>query len=122
MGGKKSSFYISDEFNGNGKNIYLRATTRKTYTPLSEKDVRLTPDFKEFVQQAIEAVPLVNNPQSEYAEVALKVVGSLASTGQVMVKKDESTGDYDLSFNMVKIRLTTGSYLHESKNKKANGF
>lgn len=46
MGSKKSSFHMGDEFNGKGEKVYLRATTCKTYEPLSQENVRLTPDFK----------------------------------------------------------------------------
>ena len=59
MGSKKSSFHMGDEFNGKGEKVYLRATTCKTYEPLSQENVRLTPDFKAFVTKALGAVPFM---------------------------------------------------------------
>ncbi len=59
MGSKKSSFHMGDEFNGKGEKVYLRATTCKTYEPLSQENVRLTPDFKACVPKVLGAVPLM---------------------------------------------------------------
>ena len=61
MGSKKSSFHMGDEFNGKGEKVYLRATTHKTYQPLSQENVRLTPDFKQCVPKAVGAMPAMGS-------------------------------------------------------------
>ena len=46
MGSRESSFHIGDGFNGKGKKVYITASTYKTYEPLSQENVRLTPSFR----------------------------------------------------------------------------
>ena len=53
MGEKKSSFHIGNEFNGKGKKVCLRATQHNTYPPLSQENVRVTPDFGPSVGQVV---------------------------------------------------------------------
>lgn len=115
MGSKKSSFHMGDEFNGKGETVYLRATTHKTYEPLSQENVRLTPDFKQYAQKVTGAVPLMNTAGEGDIGALLKAVGALAGAGQIIVRKDETTGKYLMSFNISKMRLTNGSYLHKKK-------
>ena len=58
--GKKSSFHISDEFNENGQKVYLRATTHKKYAPLSQENVRLTPEYVDLLKQVEEPERYIN--------------------------------------------------------------
>ena len=116
MGSKKSSFHMGDEFNGKGEKVYLRATTCKTYEPLSQENVRLTPDFKAFVTKVLGAVPFME-AGGDLGSLA-KAAGALAAVGQTIIKKDSETGKYQISFRVSKMRLTNGSYLHQSKKKK----
>lgn len=116
MGSKKSSFYMGDEFNGKGEKVYLRATTYKTYEPLSQENVRLTPDFKACIPKALGAMTLMG-AGGELGTLA-KAVGALVAVGQTIIKKDSATGQYQVSFRVSKMRLTNGSYFHQSKQKK----
>ena len=116
MGRKKSSFHMGDEFNGSGKKVYLRATQHNTYAPLSQENVRLTPDFSQYTLQAVGAMP-VQNAGGKGAVAALKALGSMPCVGQVIIQKDGKTGKYRTKFIVRRIQLTTGSYLHSSKRK-----
>ena len=121
MGSKKSSFNMGDEFNGSGKKVYLRATTYKTYKPLSQENVRLTRDFKQCIPKALGAVPLIGTAGEGSAGALSKAVGALAAAVHITVQKGSEAGKYSASFNVSKKRLTNGSYLHESKQKTSKG-
>lgn len=82
MGSKKSSFHMGDEFNGKGEKVYLRATAYKTYEPLSQENVQLTPDFSECVPRALGAVPLMGGAGGGSAGAAAKAAGALAAEGR----------------------------------------
>ena len=116
MGSKKSSFHMGDEFNGKGEKVYLRATTHKTYQPLSQENVRLTPDFKQCVPKAVGAMPVMNAGDKS-AGIVLKALGGIPSVGQVIVKKDDKTGKYKTELLVRKAYLTSGSYLYSNKKK-----
>lgn len=118
MGRKNSSFHMGDEFNGSGKKTYLKATEHKTYAPLPQDNVKLTPDFGQCVPKALGAVPLLVSPSSEDSNAALKALGSLPGMSQVILAKDAETGKYQTSFAVRKIQLTTGSYLHQGQKQK----
>lgn len=127
MAKNNSSFHMGDEFNGSGKKTYLRATQHNTYEPLSQENVRLTPDFRPCLSKVVGAMPLIMNPALKGIDTAMKVLGSLPSMTQVIISKDTSTGKYQMSFLVRKIQLTTGSYLHKSqkesgKNKSIEQF
>lgn len=62
------------------------------------------------------AVPLMG-AGGELGALA-KAAGALAAVGQTIIKKDSATGKYQISFRVSKMRLTNGSYLHQSKQKK----
>lgn len=112
---------MGDEFNGKGEKVYLRATTYKTYEPLSQENVRLTPNFKQYVPKALGAVPLMGAAGEGNSSALLKAVGALAAAGLIMVQRGSEEGKYLISFNVSKKRLTNGSYLHQSKQKKNKG-
>ncbi|UMY99485.1 hypothetical protein H8S51_014390 [Roseburia rectibacter] len=117
MGKQKSSFHMGDEFNGNGKKTYLRATQHNTYTPLPQHHVRVTPDFKQNLPKALGAMPLVMNPTSKNAGMSLKAIGSMPGVEQVIITKDKKNGKYQVSFKVRKLQMTTGSYLHSSQKQ-----
>lgn len=117
MASKKSSFHMGDEFNGKGEKVYLRATTHKTYEPLSQENVRLTPDFKQCVPKAIGAIPAMGNAGGGSSGTLSKAVGALAAAGRIIVQKGSAEGKYLISFHISKMRLTDGSYLHKKKAK-----
>ncbi len=116
MGEKKSSFHMGNEFNGKGKKVYLRATQHNTYPPLLKENVRVTPDFGQFAQQAVGAIPVMNSGDKS-AGIAMKALGAIPSVGQVIVKKDDKTGKYKTELVLRKTHLTSGSYLYSNKNK-----
>ena len=116
MGEKKSSFHMGNEFNAKGKKVYLRATQHNTYPPLSQENVRVTPDFGQLAQQAVGAMPVMNSG-NESAGIAMKALGGIPCVGQVIVKKDEKTGKYETELTVRKTQLTTGSYLYSNKKK-----
>lgn len=116
MGKKKSSFHMGDEFNGSGKKVYLRATKHNTYPPLSQENIRLTPDFSQYTLCAVGAMPVIN-AGAKGSVAALKALGSIPCVGQVIIQKDGKTGKYRTKFIVRRIQLTTGAYLHSSKRK-----
>ncbi len=116
MGEKKSSFHMGNEFNGKGKKVCLRATQHNTYLPFSQENVRVTPDFGQYAQQAIGAMPVMNSGDKS-AGIALKALGGIPSVGQVIVKKDGKTGKYKTELVVRKAHLTSGSYLYSNKKK-----
>lgn len=52
---------MGDEFSGSGKKTYLRAAQHNKYKPLSQENVRLTPDYTQCLLKAVGALPLVMN-------------------------------------------------------------
>lgn len=116
MGEKKSSFHMGNEFNGKGKKVYLRATQHNTYPPLSQENIRVTPDFGQYAQQAVGAMPIMNSGDKS-AGAALKALGGMPCVGQVIVKKDAKTGKYKTELIVRKTQLTTGAYLYSNKKK-----
>lgn len=80
--------------------------------------MRLTPDFKQCVPKALGAVPLIGAAGGGNSSALLKAVGALAAAGLVMVQRGSGEGKYLISFNVSRKRLTNGSYLYQSKQKK----
>lgn len=117
MAKNNSSFHMGDEFNGSGKKTYLRATQHNKYKPLSQENVRLTPDYKQCLHKAVGAMPLVMNPAKTGVTSMLKALGGIPSVSQVIVTKDKNTGKYQTSFIVKKIQLTTGAYLHKRQKQ-----
>lgn len=111
MAKKKSSFHMGDEFNGSGKKTYLRATQHNTYAPLSQHNVRLTPNFNKFVPVVIGALPIGVETTLEGSDEVIKATGSIANVSQVILEKDEETGNFQMNFSISQRALTTGAYL-----------
>lgn len=88
---RKKVLFIGNEFNGKGKKVCLRATQHNTYPPLSQENVRVTPDFGQYAQQAVGAMPVMNAGDKS-AGILLKALGGIPCVGQVIVKKDDKTG------------------------------
>lgn len=118
MGSAKSSFHISDEFNGKGKKIYLRASEFNTYEKLPQgKKVRRTPQFTQMIQKAEGAMPVINVVNGN-ANLSLKAIGAMACVGKVAVTKDGRDGKCLVNFNVSRVQLTSGGYLHRGSQKK----
>lgn len=113
MAKKNSSFHMGDEFNGSGKKTYLRATQHNIYKPLSQENVRLTPDYKQCISKAVGALPLVMAPAKAGTNFMLKALGAIPSVSRVIVTNDKRTGKFQTSFVVRKVQLTTGAYLHK---------
>lgn len=120
MAQKNSSFHMGDEFNGSGKKTYLMATQHNKYKPLSQENVRLTPDYKQWISKVVGAQPLVMDPAKTGVTSMLKALGAMPSILRVIVTKDKRTGKYQTSFSVRKIQLTTGAYLHKSQRLSEN--
>lgn len=120
MAQKNSSFHMGDEFNGSGKKTYLMATQHNKYKPLSQENVRLTPDYKQWISKVVGAQPLVMDPAKTGVTSMLKALGAMPSILRVIVTKDKHTGLYQTSFNVRTIQLTTGAYLHKSQRMSEN--
>lgn len=110
---------MGDEFNGNGRKVYLKGTQHNTYEPLSQRDIRLTPDFGQCAPRALGAVPVMSNPKSRNAGAALKVLGGVPDAGCVILSKDKKTGRFQAKFTIRKRQLTTGSYLFSGRDRAA---
>ena len=121
MGSRKSSFHMGDEFNGKGDKVYLRASSYRTYEPLSQENVRLTPDFSQCVPRALGAVPLMGGAGGGGAGAQAKAAGALAAAGQITVRRGSGEGEYLTGFRISRKRLTNGAYLHKNKQKKDKG-
>ena len=117
MAKNNSSFHMGDEFNGSGQRTYLRATQHNKYRPLLQKNVRLTPDYKQCIPKAVGALPLIMNPAKSGVTVMVKALGGVPVITQVIVSKDKRTGKYQTSFAIKKTQLTTGAYLHKSQKQ-----
>lgn len=121
MGSKKSSFHMGDEFNGKGEKVCLRATSYRTYEPLSQENVQLTPDFRQCVPRALGALPLIGEAGGEKNGMLAKAAGALAAAGQITVQRGSGEGEYLTGFSVSMKRLTNGAYLHQNKQKKNKG-
>lgn len=107
---------MGDEFNGNGKKTYLRATQHNTYAPLPQHNVRLTPNFNKFVLVAIGALPISTEEGTTQEEGVGEATGSVANVSKVAVKrKKDKDRSHDVEFGVGKIQLTDGSYLHSKE-------
>lgn len=110
---------MGDEFNGNGRKVYLKGTQHNTYEPLSQRNIRLTPNFGQCVPRALGAVPVMSNPKSQNAGSALKVLGGVPDAGCVILSRDKKTGRFQAKFTIRKRQLTTGSYLFSNRDRAA---
>lgn len=59
MSNGKSSFLMSNNFNGYGDKTYLNGFQRRIYTPLSQENVHRTRDFSGFILRANGGVPFI---------------------------------------------------------------
>lgn len=110
---------MGDEFNGNGKKTYLRATQHNTYTPLPQHNIRLTPNFSKFALVATGAIPVGMGSVKEITNIAIsKAIGSVASVSQVELEKEKGTGKYRTHIRLRHRALTTGSFLHSKDGSK----
>lgn len=112
MAKKKSSFHMGDEFNGSGKKTYLRATQHNTYAPLPQHNVRLTPDFSKYAPVAIGGIPISTEEGTTQEDGVGEATGSVANVSKAMVRKRKNGKGYRVKFEIGKIQLTDGAYLH----------
>ncbi len=112
MAKKKSSFHMGDEFNGSGKKTYLRATQHNTYAPLPQHNVRLIPNFSRFVPVAIGGIPISTEEGTTQEDGVGETMGSVPNVSKVEVRKKKNGKGYRVKFEVGKIQLTDGAYLH----------
>lgn len=112
MAKKKSSFHMGDEFNGSGKKTYLRATQHNTYAPLPQHNVRLTPNFSRFIPVAIGGIPISTEEGTTQEDGVGEALGSVPNVSEVEVRKKKNGKGYRVKFEVGKIQLTDGAYLH----------
>lgn len=112
MAKKKSSFHMGDEFNGSGKKTYLRAIQHNTYAPLPQHNVRLTPNFSRFVPVVIGGIPISTEEVTTQEDGVGEAMGSVPNVSEVEVRKKKNGKGYKAKFEVRKIQLTDGSYLH----------
>lgn len=121
MAKNQSSFYMGNEFNGYGEVRYVKGTQTEIYSPLSQENVQLTPDFRELLLNVLGSNPAVIDPENMSAILCL-AEGAAASVNHVIVKKD-SNGNYILDFNVNHAHdLTDGSYPCASQTRSGKNF
>lgn len=108
---------MGDEFNGSGKKTYLAATQHNKDKTPSQKNARLTPDYKSCIPKVAGALPLIMNPVAMSVSIVLKALGGVPDITQVIVSKDKRSGKYQTSFVVRKAQLTTGAYFHRSQKQ-----
>ncbi|ANU48278.1 hypothetical protein ADH76_11420 [Enterocloster clostridioformis] len=115
MSNKQSSFHMGDEFNGYGQMRYLKGTRPEIHPPLSQENVRLSPDFGDHLLKMLGSIPTVINPDGANPNLR-PLLGSMASVNKVIIRKNESAGTYNLKFNVMSDQdLTDGSYPYIEK-------
>jgi len=111
MGSKNGSFHMSNEFNGYGQKTYLAAAQYNSYPALSQENIRLTPDFGSALTKALGGQAVMINASSGNP-MLLKILGGLSSANQIVIGKDQSTGQYLFSYAVSgSNEFTNNSYL-----------
>ncbi|GLC81711.1 hypothetical protein [Lacrimispora brassicae] len=119
MGNKNSSFHMSNEFNGYGQKTYLTASQYNSLPALSQENVRLMPDFGSSIAKALGSMPVVINANSDN-HMLLKALGGMSSANQIVVGKDNMTGQFLFSYNVsASNEFANNSYLLASQNNSA---
>lgn len=113
---KRSSFHMGGEFNGYGEVRYLKGTRPKVRTPISQENVRLSPDFGYCLLKMLGSIPVVIF-SSNMNPVVRAAIGSQAVVNQVIIRKNEKTGGCLFHLKTRNIReLTNGSYPYTFKD------
>lgn len=109
MAKKQSSLYLNGEAVGNGGIRYVKGTQPGLYAPVSQKNVHLTPDFKQFIPRLLESVPSVIDVNSAAAS-QLWMLNTMALFNRVNVIRDKE-GNLRTDFNIQNANtLTNGVY------------
>lgn len=103
MNENKSSFYMGDEINGYGQQVYWIA--EETEMPnVSQENVRLKKDFSKYQQKLTYSTSAVNDP-GNMDPAMLKMMGAQTGVSQVVFSEDHNTAK-DKTGNT--ITFTTG--------------
>ena len=89
MNKNKSSFHMGGVMQGYGPPIILKADP-VTLTPVSQENVRLTPNFNKHLLKIIFSIPAVWDP-ANLDPAMMKIMGALAAVNQVIFP--ETPGD-----------------------------
>jgi len=114
MGKKQSSFHMGNEINGYGETTYLKATQCGIHPPLSQENVKLSPDFRNCLLKMLGSVPVVIDP-ANMNPVLQSLLGSMATVNQTIMTKDAATGNYVVQFNVAGKNFTDGAYPYYSE-------
>lgn len=106
---------MGNEFNSCGEKTYLKALEYKTYMPLSQKDVYMTTDFSGLIPKMLGMVPVIIDTKSVINNNITKLLGNTAIANQIIIKRNELTGEYSPQIQVCTAGLTTGAYLHNTK-------
>lgn len=110
MGKKQSSFHMGDEFNGDGEIRYLKGTQPGTHPPMSQENIKLTPDLGNCLLKVLGSMPAVMNPAGVNPALSA-LLGSMASVNQVIITKNPVSGNYVFKFNVANNQdFTDGSF------------
>lgn len=115
MGKKKSSFHMGNQFNGYGDTVYLKAEPVKA-APVSQEDVKLTPDYSKEALAAAGANPAVLNP-GNMDEATQTMLGAQTSLNYVEVTKS-GEGSCQAGFKIAAGGFADASYATYKPNSK----
>ncbi|ANU48243.1 hypothetical protein ADH76_11605 [Enterocloster clostridioformis] len=107
---KRSSFSMSNRFNGYGDKTYIKAIETKTYMPLSQKDVRRTPDFSGLVPKMLGIKSVVIDPRN-MNDIVMTSLGGEAIANKVIIEKNKLSEGYSTNVQIAGLGMSTGSYL-----------
>ena len=107
---KRSSFSMSNRFNGYGDKTYIKAIETKTYMPLSQKDVRRTPDFSGLVPKMLGIKSVVIDPRN-MNDIVMTSLGGEAIANKVIIEKNRLSEGYSTNVQIAGFGMSTGSYL-----------
>lgn len=120
MSDKRSSFHMGNEFNGFAEKVYLKGE-RNEVTPISQENVRVTPDYSRFALKAIGAMPVVLDPKN-MDNTMKKMLGCLPVVNQVVIDRNEADGSYQAGVHISSAGFTANSYpTYGGKTKGAEG-
>ena len=91
MGRKESSFHIGGEFNGYGSARYLKGIYPSMNPPVSQENVHLSPDFRQYLLKLLGTMPLVISP-SAMNPILKAISGTLACVNEVIITQDKKSG------------------------------
>lgn len=110
MSKRQSSFYMGNEFNGYGTVKYLRGTQNQIYPPVSQENVKISPNFQNYLLNMLGSMPVLINPQNANP-ILMAMIGSMASVNQASIVKTPGKNIYFVKFDVISNQdLVDGAY------------